>query len=517
MMCFRNRDRKCISILLAVIIMGSITVNGVAAEADYSFIDDYSKEQLVELDKAVHRKLNTIAGNMITEEQPITVEKCSIRQDGDNNYLDVKIRNNSDVDIVEGVQVSFQVLDEQGDALESNSLWYERVDAGQGVTSSLWIDGNIGVAIEDIAAFKFFEVYNFDTRASTSFEVPYVFDGSGTDELDLTDAGESGTADADTDNEADAGTDDEAVAETDEAAGGDDVADVAVEELEPNFVFHTEAVSAAEGEAKYETLTVGSSGDAVVRMQEELIAQEFLTGDADGKFGNGTKAAVASFQESVGLAGTGEADSRTLEILYGEYEEPEIDVAAALQEQTWLFNGGENTILNGISFTGDAATVAQVYFDGNGKHDNESNAFHYEITDECIKLSMLDGSEMEVPYEVKNGQLSLSNGEWKSVEEVKAGLQGNWTQRFVDMGVTFEYHAAIDGDMFYSEDANSNGFYFGPYEGSYTLNFGGFDADFMHAYNWFYNIIDGEVTLLRYDRELSRTDAGLPGQYGYSF
>ena len=149
--------------------------------------------------------------------------------------------------------------------------------------------------------------------------------------------------------------------------------------LTPNFVFHTEVSSALEGDAKYETLTVGSSGDGVVKLQEALIEKQLLEGTADGKFGNMTAGAVSAFQESAGIAATGEADSVTQEILYGEYVEPEIDVAQALLEGTWLFNGGDDLILNGISFSDTNATLAQVYFDGNGKHENESQALPYEI------------------------------------------------------------------------------------------------------------------------------------------
>lgn len=290
---------------------------------------------------------------------------------------------------------------------------------------------------------------------------------------------------------------------------------LAAEEAE--FVFHAESSAAEEMDAKYETLSVGSAGEAVVKLQEVLIEKEILTGAADGQYGNGTAGAVSSFQESEGIAATGIADSITQEMLYGEYVEPEIDVATALQEQTWLFNGGEEFILNGISFTDSVATMAQVYFDGNGKHENESNSYAYEINDGNLTLTLLDGSEMEVPYEVKNGQLCLNDGEWMSVNDVKAALLGNWTVKYDSMGCTHEYNATIENDMFYSENANSNGFYFGPYEGTYVLNFGGFDADFMRSDNWYYNIIDGEVTLLYYDHVCSKTDEGLKGQYGYSF
>ena len=287
--------------------------------------------------------------------------------------------------------------------------------------------------------------------------------------------------------------------------------------IAPNFVFHIDVSATPELDAKYETLTVGSSGDAVVKLQETLIEKQLLEGTADGKFGNMTAEAVSAFQESAGITATGTADSITQEILYGEHVEPEIDIAQALQERTWLFNGGDDLILNGVSFSDTNATLAQVFFDGNGKHENESQALPYVINEDSITLTLVDGSTMEVPFEVKNGQLCLNNGEWITVADVIAGLQGNWINSYTAFGVKYEYHTTINGDWFTSEDANSNGFYYGPYEGQFELNFGGFDADFMHAGDWFYNIIDGEVKLLRYDNVFERTDVGLLGQGNYSF
>lgn len=294
---------------------------------------------------------------------------------------------------------------------------------------------------------------------------------------------------------------------------------VMASETEGNFVFHAESATSEGTEPKYQTLSVGSTGDDVVRLQNALIEKNILNGAADGIYGNGTAGAVTAFQESMGIAATGSADSMTQEMLYGEYVEPEVDVPTALQEGTWLFNGGDDLILNGISFTTDTATIAQVYFDGNGKHENDSNDCSYTLNDGSIILSMIDGTEMEIPYEVKNGQLILNNGEWKSVSEVKAGLQGNWILEYEDFGSKYVYRASVQGDNFQSEKANSNGAqysYNGPYEGNYTLNFGGFDADFMHSSEWYYNIINSEVVLLHYDHILSRTDTGLLGEGGYS-
>ena len=59
------------------------------------------------------------------------------------------------------------------------------------------------------------------------------------------------------------------------------------------------------------TLSVGSGGTDVVSLQQQLINLGFLTGGADGVYGNGTAGAVSAFQEANGLTATGTADAIT--------------------------------------------------------------------------------------------------------------------------------------------------------------------------------------------------------------
>lgn len=76
----------------------------------------------------------------------------------------------------------------------------------------------------------------------------------------------------------------------------------------------------------YETLQVGSEGEAVQKVQQELIAQGFLDGEADGIYGNGTAGGVTSFQESIGIAATGIADEETQGKLFGDSETSADDI-----------------------------------------------------------------------------------------------------------------------------------------------------------------------------------------------
>ena len=69
--------------------------------------------------------------------------------------------------------------------------------------------------------------------------------------------------------------------------------------------------------ALYQTLSNGSSGVDVEKLQQRLKELNYLTGTVDGKFGPKTKTAVQKFQESVGLEATGIADEQTQIALYG--------------------------------------------------------------------------------------------------------------------------------------------------------------------------------------------------------
>ena len=76
------------------------------------------------------------------------------------------------------------------------------------------------------------------------------------------------------------------------------------------------AQSAAE--QSYSTLKYGSKGEAVIRLQQRLKELGYLSDEADGQFGTGTKGAVKSFQRLNGLDEDGIAGPKTLEKLYSE-------------------------------------------------------------------------------------------------------------------------------------------------------------------------------------------------------
>ena len=65
-----------------------------------------------------------------------------------------------------------------------------------------------------------------------------------------------------------------------------------------------------------ETLEFGSAGSAVKKMQQKLKDLGYLSGNADGKFGVETQAAVIAFQKNNNLTADGKAGSATLSKLY---------------------------------------------------------------------------------------------------------------------------------------------------------------------------------------------------------
>jgi len=68
--------------------------------------------------------------------------------------------------------------------------------------------------------------------------------------------------------------------------------------------------------AEFEIKEKGSKGNVVEAIQNRLIELGFLSGKADGDFGNGTEKAVKAFQAEKGLEETGIVDEVTYNALY---------------------------------------------------------------------------------------------------------------------------------------------------------------------------------------------------------
>lgn len=71
-------------------------------------------------------------------------------------------------------------------------------------------------------------------------------------------------------------------------------------------------------DSKPKALKVGSSGDAVTKLQERLTELGFYTGEVTGYFGEATEAAYKAFQKAAGLTPDGVAGQDELELLYSD-------------------------------------------------------------------------------------------------------------------------------------------------------------------------------------------------------
>lgn len=275
----------------------------------------------------------------------------------------------------------------------------------------------------------------------------------------------------------------------------------------------------------YETLENGSKGNEVKQLQQALIDQGFLTGNADGIFGNGTAASVKAFQESVNLEPTGIADGKTQAELFGG-----IDVRPALMKETWYVNGGSDTTMNILQFSENTVKISQIVYDAkNGRHPNAGNDYPYILNKEGITITLIDGSELKISFAASGNRLILNDHEYWSATEVDEGLQGYWKYREREMtlwGVYVEREEHVylgDGMMKYefaTEGINLNKgeyYYYGPYEASYTLGLACFETDLSHGGDFSFNIIDN-IPVLLYDKKVfERTEEKFPGKQGYKF
>jgi len=231
------------------------------------------------------------------------------------------------------------------------------------------------------------------------------------------------------------------------------------------------------------------------------------------------------------LLGYKDADIMAEEVRHDIMLQTYGDVIALLQDETWFFNGGNDTTLNCLTFSDTAAVIQQVYFDGNGKYDNGSTENPYVIDADNVVLTLASGEELSIPYTMSDGTVKLGSGDYFMQAEVQDGLQGFWMNRGTStlLGETCanERWIHFDGETVSMESASEastyfyepgSWFYYGPYEGTYTLNVGGIDTEMEHGDTVFFNIIDGNVAVLWYDAVMTRSDAeAFPGENGYSF
>ena len=105
----------------------------------------------------------------------------------------------------------------------------------------------------------------------------------------------------------------------------------------------------------YASLRKGSSGSRVQIMQQALIDLKYLSGKADGKFGNQTLAAVLAFQKQQNLSQDGVAGKKTLTALENAVKSGAVNTASASSS-----TASSETVSSRSQDTVSAVTVASV-------------------------------------------------------------------------------------------------------------------------------------------------------------
>ena len=130
------------------------------------------------------------------------------------------------------------------------------------------------------------------------------------------------------------------------------------------------------------TCQPGDTGDAVRKVQKRLIALGYLSGSADGDYGNMTKKAVKAFQQRNGLKVTGSVNSNTLAKLNSSSAKRAVSDSSSSSSGTerlnW-FNGGSNTIPKGAVFKVKDCRTGKIFtcrrWSGYNHLDAEPNSY----------------------------------------------------------------------------------------------------------------------------------------------
>lgn len=203
------------------------------------------------------------------------------------------------------------------------------------------------------------------------------------------------------------------------------------------------------------------------------------------------------------------------------------DVIELMTKGVWFYNGGSNAAVNRITFTDDVATIVQIYSDGNGQHTAGTNDVSYIVDGESITLTLTDGSEHIIAYAVDNGAIKLGNGDYLTPAEIEEDLQGYWGLRKSDsvlgMRTNNEYIYYFNNGKLIMESAaeayggrNGEYYYYGPHEGTYTVDEKGLHANIRNNWQFGLGIINGEAVMVRCGDVCSRVN-GFKGKNGYSF
>ncbi len=123
-------------------------------------------------------------------------------------------------------------------------------------------------------------------------------------------------------------------------------------------------------------LKLGVRGDEVTRLQTQLQALGYYTGEVDGQYGQGTAFAVKLFQAQAGLADDGLAGTATLAALYGGAAQTYVPTPTPSPTPSQLAKGDK----------GDAVTVLQQRLKDLGYYTASVDGDYGGGTQEAVRL-----------------------------------------------------------------------------------------------------------------------------------
>jgi len=201
------------------------------------------------------------------------------------------------------------------------------------------------------------------------------------------------------------------------------------------------------------------------------------------------------------------------------------DVFEALEQSAWFCNGGTINSSDCITFDNGWATVIHYFVDGNGIHKDSPASCSVSVNESAI---VLKGSDYRIiPYKLSGKDLTLTN--YLSDQQIDKAFQGCW--HCLSLSYTLghllceaEYAIQLNHGNVISENAapvygayDGSYYYYGPYEGTYTLDCGVIKSSCFINEEWFFLVGDDGKPILTHYMTNCTPIAELPGENGYSF
>ena len=225
------------------------------------------------------------------------------------------------------------------------------------------------------------------------------------------------------------------------------------------------------------------------------------------------------------LAGYKDADEKLAEAQLQQMYITYAPVFTALDGGTWFFASTSVNEVKSLAFTDRTVTEGYIFYDGNGPHSGAAAPLAYTVDDTAVTVTTEDGI-LAIPYTMDGDQLKLGEGDFFTPAEVDAALQGYWS--LLDLSynaytgfVTSEYIYYYENGYVKYESATvaytgDGYFYYGPYEGTYTVDGAGMHVDARNNWQFGFVISEGKVVMCRCG-SICEPATGFKGENGFSF